>query len=150
MGANRALCAAIALISAFAAAPAFAQAPRQCASSAPANPSFDNSQHRLWYNRFWTGNCAPGLLFCSPGEPNWSSTAARLLTQTPAARRAELTRRMCVLGHTIGHEWARDNAIRRIDSTALTSFYYTLDSGAGDAFARLDTVERQARGMLRR
>jgi hypothetical protein len=119
-----------------------------CAGKLPAFAPFDDRAHELWYKRFWTGQCSSGLGFCSSGSPNWNEAMVKLRAQTAPARVDELNTKMCRLGHVVGAEWARDNGIRKIDTRAVSGFYETLRSGAGDSFARLGAVEAKANAML--
>jgi hypothetical protein len=73
-----------------------------------------------------------------------------LEAQTPAGRRAELDQKMCALGQLVGLEWARDNAVRKINTRHVSQFYRILNGSEGDAFARLASVETQARALLAR
>lgn len=107
---------------------------------------FDDGDHRLWYRRFWNGDC-DGLGFCSPGAPNWNLAVGQILNRAPAARRAAIRAKACRLGRMIGFEWARDNSIRKIDTSQLSEFYSELD-GAADIDSALDQVEQQARADL--
>jgi hypothetical protein len=91
--------------------------------------AFDDGQHGQWYRRFWTGDCG-ALLFCGPGSPNWNEVVATLRRRAPAGRAAEVNRRACILGQRIGHEWARDNSVRRIDTARLTTYVSTVEQAA--------------------
>jgi hypothetical protein len=143
----RAVVALAALLSMSGAAQAQAITVRaDCARFVPQNVSFDDRTHLLWYNRFWTGDCA-GLFGCLRGEPNWDSWINILLAQTSADRRPALLERACRIGHMIGLEWAKDNGIRKIDTRAVRGFGEALKA-AGDPFAKLAAVDARARAML--
>lgn len=120
-----------------------------CAAAVGPSVRFDDDTHRRWYRRFWTGDCS-GLWFCQAGEPNWNAGTTKFTATAAPDKRSALTQRFCDVGHMIGHEWARDNGVRKIDTKALEGFYKTLSSNQGDIQARLDTVEASARKMLGR
>lgn len=110
--------------------------------------AFDDQTHRRWYNRFWTGSCA-GLFGCMGGNPNWNALVSRLDQEANPAQRNQVHFKACQVGHLVGHEWARDNGVRRIDTAALRAFIRVLE-GDGDPMTRLETIERRAREMLSR
>ena len=116
-------------------------------ASQPA-PKFDDNEHRLWYRRFWNGDCG-GLGFCSPGTPNWNSTVAQIIQRAPTADRAAITAKACRLGRLVGFEWARNNSIRKIDTSEISKFYSELNS-ATDVETSLARVEQQAQTDLGR
>ena len=113
-----------------------------CSGSAPSTASltFDDSDHRRWHRRFWTGNCAGLGLFCSAGSPNWNDQADQLISRAAPADRSAIRIRVCRLGQRIGHEWAKDNSIRRINTRDLTEFYGILKD-ATDISLALGVVE---------
>jgi hypothetical protein len=119
-----------------------------CKPLLPAAQKFDHNEHRLWYNRFWTGDCSTLGFWCQPGSPNWIEAMADLVEQAPAGRKPELVTKLCQVGHLVGLDWARDNNIRKIDTNELRKFYEMLNSGGGDAFSRLAAVEAKARAEL--
>ena len=103
-----------------AAAPATAQPvhDRRCAPTLNGQRvTFDHDTHARWYRRFWTGDCK-GLLFCQRGSPNWGE----VLDRAEASGSSDQVTRTCRLGVRLGHEWARDNDIRRIDTDDLRQF----------------------------
>ena len=111
---------------------------------------FDHNDHRLWYQRFWTGSCK-GLSFfqCFPGKPFWCETLGKALDRvslTPLERRS-LAVRMVALGRLIGHEWARDNDIRKIDTSDIKTWYRDLEK-PGNLASALDRIEAAARAKL--
>ena len=112
--------------------------------------SFDDAKHRLWYARFWTGKCT-GLAFyeCRSGEPNWNETTRRLATTAPAERRAALSARLLKLGRSVGHEWAKENDVRRISTDHIRTWYIVLDE-AKDAEAAIAQIESEAARALAR
>lgn len=103
-------------------------------------PRFDHAEHGLWYRRFWTGDCT-GLSWCQSGAPYWNEMVPGLLRRVAPPRRAAVTVKACRLGRVVGHEWAKDNAIRRIDTGDLQGFVRDLQA-PGDAEAALAAVER--------
>ena len=110
--------------------------------------TFDDAQHRLWYRRFWTGNCE-GLPFlsCLSGKPYWSETMQGILQKLPAVSRAPAILKLCASGKLIGHEWAKDNAIRRIDTKLVEEWIGRLDRAA-DPMAELAVIDAEAKQKL--
>ena len=109
--------------------------------------SFDDAKHRLWYARFWTGKCT-GLSFfsCFSGEPYWNETMRRLLAKAPAERRGALAARLLDLGRKIGHEWAKENDIRRISTDHIRAWHARLEKSDSDA--ALAAIEAEAARLL--
>lgn len=92
--------------------------------------SFENVEHRLWYERrFWRGRCADGLSWCWSGE-SWYDVMASTLAGLSPTKRAALCPRLYELGRRIGHEWARDNDIRRISTSDLNAWKDILKNAA--------------------
>jgi hypothetical protein len=136
------------LIAMLAAAPLAARA--QDAAVPDHGLAFDDAKHRLWYARFWTGKCT-GLAFyeCRSGEPNWNETTRRLVTAAPAERRAALSARLLKLGRSVGHEWAKENDVRKISTDHIRTWYILLDE-AKDAEAAIAQIESEAARALAR
>ncbi len=119
------LCAAVLVLCAIggqslAAAPGFVRA--DCARVLPPynTLTFDDSTHRAWYRRFWTGNCAGLPMFsCVSGSPNWNAFVDQAASRANIQQRPQIIASACRLGHLIGFEWAKDNAIRRISTADL-------------------------------
>lgn len=108
--------------------PAPAEIPCDCDSGCAerADPSagfsFDDEEHRLWYQvRFWTGACHGDLFWCFSGS-SWYDVMGEVLSQAPAGSDAGLCPRLFELGRAIGHEWARDNDIRLIHTDDLDAW----------------------------
>lgn len=110
--------------------------------------NFDHKEHRLWYRRFWTGNCK-GLSFfqCFSGKPYWCDSLGTVIDRTAPQARLALARRMVALGRLIGHEWARDNDIRKIHTSDIKAWYRELEKPASLTSA-LDRIEAAARAKL--
>lgn len=107
--------------------------------------AFDDRKHRAWYGRFWTGRC-DGLGFfdfCSQEGGSWPDTIAATLDNLPPAQRPRARAEMLAMGRMIGFEWARDNAIRKIDTADLRRWRTEL-SRAGDRWAALGRICREA------
>ena len=83
---------------------------------------FDNGEHRAWYLRFWTGDCAGTHSFCMPGSPNWLTTVAYVTEHALPAERQALVARTCRLGQQIGLEWSREAHVKRITVSDLREF----------------------------
>lgn len=102
--------------------------------------AFDDEQHRLWYEvRFWQGECDDSLSWCFTGD-DWYDLMEEVLERVPAAEQAKLCPRLWDLGRRIGHEWARDNDVRRIDTSDLEDWQEAI-SESGDLPATLTETE---------
>jgi hypothetical protein len=110
--------------------------------------AFDDAKHRLWYARFWTGHCT-GLSFfaCRSGAPYWHETSRRLVAAAPAGRREALSARLFALGRKIGHEWAKENDVRKIGTDDIRAWYAQLEKAA-DGEAAVARVEAEAAALL--
>jgi hypothetical protein len=110
--------------------------------------AFDDAKHRLWYARFWTGNCGRLSLFtCFPGQPYWNETMRRLVASAPAERRQALAQRLLQLGRRIGHEWAKENDVRKISTDHMRAWYAKLEK-AGDGETAIASIEAEAARLL--
>ena len=93
--------------------------------------TFENSAHRAWYKVFWTGNCDELPWFerfvCVEGEPTWTEVTQMIVGKATTDTQKALQNKMTRLGRMIGHEWARDNDDRRIDSDDLILWYEWLN-----------------------
>ena len=106
-----------------------------------ADLEFDDNLHRAWYRRFWTGDCKDvkdesfweGIL-CKggkrgstrPREQFWYDTVDRCLQKLAPAERGPIRFRLWELGRLVGHEWARANNVRKIDSNDIKDWGKTL------------------------
>ncbi len=103
---------------------------------------YEDETHRLWYEvRFWTGACHSGLWWCWTG-PSWYDLMADVLSRVAAAEQAQMCPRLYALGIRMGHEWARDNAIRRIHTEDLKSWRAFLreTQDPGTTLAQIETL----------
>ncbi len=109
--------------------------------------SFDDDTHSLWYDRFWTGSCS-GLWFdgCWPGE-SWPDLIHELANKHDRTAARTMAPRFCALGRAIGHEWARDNDVRRISTEDLQGWYEDLRQ-AHDLEAALTRYESLVKARL--
>ena len=133
------------------AAPSLAMADCPRNSDPAAKLTFDDSDHRHWYARFWNGKCE-GLSFfqtfvCFSGKPFWYDTLDSSLGRVEAPRRDAICTRLWELGRVIGHEWARSNDVRRIDTDTLQVWYRVFE-GTPDVSAAIDKVGREAAQKL--
>ena len=128
-----------------------AKAPAATAQSADVpyeGLTFDDANHRLWYARFWTGHCTGLSLFvCFPGKPYWNETMKTLVAAAPAERRREFAARLLQLGRKVGHEWAKENDIRKISTEHIRAWYAKLDK-ATDNEAAIADIEAEASRLL--
>lgn len=121
-----------------------------CPAAAYGGLNFDDDQHRLWYRRFWTGTCQGLPLFtCFSGRPYWSETMQNTLQKIAPAGRADAKLKMCAIGKLIGHEWAKDNNIRRIDTQLVSVWIERLEKSA-DPIATLHGIDAEAKQQLGR
>lgn len=125
-----------------------------------ADLTFDNGTHRGWYTRFWNGDCGAipdggekrtcrfAQMF-APGD--WNQTIDEFAAELAHAERATLQCELRRLGRTIGHEWARANDIRKIDTDDLQEWREILtDSAVGSPRVRIDNIRAAARAKLDR
>ena len=93
--------------------------------------TFENSAHRAWYTVFWTGNCSELPWFerfvCVEDRPTWTEVTQMIVGKATTNTQTAIQNRMTKLGRMIGHEWARDNDDRRIDSDDLVLWYEWLN-----------------------
>jgi hypothetical protein len=110
--------------------------------------TFDDAKHRLWYARFWTGECTGLSLFvCLPGRPYWHETTRRLVAAASPERRPALAARLFQLGRKIGFEWAKENDIRKISTDDIRAWYRVLEK-ATDGEAAIAHIEAEATRLL--
>jgi hypothetical protein len=111
--------------------------------------TFDDREHRLWYRRFWTGSCN-GLIFrCLPGAPYWQEMMNRLVQKVPPGRQDEAKNKACIVGKFVGYEWAKDNAIRRIDTADVSAWIRRLEN-AVDPLGALNDIAGEAKQKVSR
>jgi hypothetical protein len=111
--------------------------------------TFEHEKHLEWYERFWTGQCDGLSLFdgCWSGE-HWSGKMCSLLSRAGTDARSPRYQALWELGRLIGHEWARDNDIRRIDTKNLEAWYNKLEDPT-DLDAELKAIRIEAEAKLR-
>lgn len=103
--------------------------------------TYDDHDHRLWYEvRFWTGECPDDFFWCFSGE-SWYHVMDNVLSYAPASDRPALCGRLFTLGIRLGHEWARDNDLRRIETDDLEDWQDQLID-APDPHAAVTAVEK--------
>jgi hypothetical protein len=113
-----------------------------------ADMEFDDNLHRAWYRRFWTGDCRDVKdesfwegVKCkggkrgstNPREQYWYDTVDRCLQKLAPAERGPVRFRLWELGRLVGHEWARTNDIRKIDSKDIKDWGKTLIEAKAEA-----------------
>ncbi len=125
-----------------------------CASAVPAQQvsqdgiAFDDAKHRGWYVRFWTGSCKDLKVVCMSGAPYWGEIVQRLLAGVPAERKEQLRTRLILLGQSIGYEWAKENAVRRINNEHIKSWSADLKQNRHDPEVAVARIEQQSRALL--
>lgn len=134
--------------------PAQAQESPLCKALLPAAAAlkFEDEKHRKFYRRFWTGDCT-GLsildgAFCVSGEPNWNKGLAEVAKKHALPEGGEMIARLCRIGRSIGHEWARENHIRSICTDDLKIWMPEL-AQAADLGAYLPALEKRVAERLK-
>lgn len=125
-----------------------------CATAVPAQQvtqdgiAFDDAKHRGWYVRFWTGSCKELKAICMSGAPYWGEIMQRLLANVPAERQERLRTRLVLLGQSIGYEWAKENAVRRINNEHIKTWSADLKQSQHDPEQAVARIEQQSRALL--
>jgi len=118
-----------------------------CRPTVPlASVQFENPVQARWYRRFWTGDCNH-LSGCFSGSPNWNAILDKLLARGGPNERAALVQKACRLGQTVGLEWTREKAVRRISTRDLRDLYGVLEQ-SDDPLRGLDRVDAMVRAKL--
>ncbi len=81
------------------------------------------------------------------GKAYWEDTMTRTLAKVSDKERSVLRNRLFVLGRRVGHEWARDNDVRKIDTGDLKRWGASLKS-AVNSDSVLTVIERKAMKKL--
>ncbi len=111
---------------------------------------FEDIRHRRWYARFWTGRCTDLSLFvCFSGRPYWHETMRTLVAEAPPEKRTVIAARLFALGRRIGHEWAKENDVRKISTDDIRRWYRALEK-SDDAEAKVAGIEAEAERLLSR
>lgn len=128
-------------------APALAASMCDCSKDCPEAKSpmeglaFDDNAHVDWYaGRFWRGTCSSRLFWCSAGD-DWFDLMQDVLLRTPAADAGETCQRLFTLGRQIGHEWARENDVRRINTGDLKAWRRILLSRSSPTAGAIQNIE---------
>ena len=73
----------------------------------------DQDEYLLWVRRFYEGfNTVPG----------WLDLEKRVLARLPQDQQASVAEQLARLGVTISAEWAKDNSVRRIDTSTVATW----------------------------
>lgn len=84
--------------------------------------------------------------------PGWNARMDKVLAGRPPDQRGPLRERLDRLGRRIAPEWARDNAVRRIDSRDLEAWGARLASAQSQTIERVEAViaaiEAEVEGRL--
>ncbi len=106
-----------------------------------ANRTYDNEEHRLWYEaRFWGGACRGKIWLTCWSGPSWYEVMNDVLSQTQETDRPEMCQRLYRLGERMGYEWARDNDIRTIHTADLEAWQSVL-LGSDDPMRAISETE---------
>ena len=122
-------------------------------SNAEDELTFESTAHRAWYDVFWTGECGklPWLeqFLCVEGRPTWTEVTQMVVDKATPKMQTTIRDKMIRLGRMIGHEWARDNDERRINSDDLILWYDWLknNADANDAVKRLSKAAQNKVGQ---
>lgn len=110
---------------------------------------YDHDAHRLWYRRYWTGNCEDVPGFCLPGDPSWFNVVDELEQTVPEAERGVLRNRLWAFGRTVGHEWASDPDLndKQIVTRDLRRWGNQLEN-AEDLLATITEIEEEVCALL--
>lgn len=112
---------------------------------------FEDDKHRKFYRRFWTGDCTGLSIFdgawCVSGEPNWGKGIAETTQKHGVAEGSETYARLCKLGRSMGHEWARENDVRFVCTDDLKVWIPELAS-AKDLPVALAALEKRVADRL--
>jgi hypothetical protein len=73
----------------------------------------NQEEYLLWVQRFYEGfNTVPG----------WLDLETRVLARVPQNEQASIADQLTALGTTISAEWAKDNSVRRIDTSTVATW----------------------------
>lgn len=116
-----------------------------------ADVGFESDKHRLWYGRFWTGQCV-GLQtfipdFCQDRGFHWANAMSQVLERVAPAKRNGLITEMWELGELIGREWSRNKDLRAIDLNMLRRWGDAMRYGE-DVVATIEQISREAHAAL--
>ena len=122
-----------------------------------ADLAFEDSLHQGWYQRFWYGDCdgLSGSAWSECGlvkifNPEyWFDTVDQVVQRAAPSERPALRVALWRLGRVIGHEWARANDIRRIDTDDIEEWGDELRrASASDLCATVQTLFSSATTRL--
>lgn len=114
--------------------------------------AFDDSDHREWYERYWTGDCG-GLSFwqgirCTKGDDYWFRSIKVALAKVPSKDRGRLRLELWSLGRLVGHEWAKKNSVRKIHTPDINAWGDELKA-AEDIPEAIRQIRKHAEGKMR-
>lgn len=92
---------------------------------------FDDEKHKLWYDRFWNGKCdGLGVFdFCQEDNGHWIALIDQLSSVLNNNEdKSLLQANLWSAGRYIGHEWAKENSIRKIDTKQIQIWYKKLET----------------------
>ena len=122
-----------------------------------ADLTFEDPLHQGWYQRFWYGDCngLSGSAWSECGlvkifNPEyWFDTVDQVVQRAAPHERPALRVALWRLGRVIGHEWARANDIRRIDTDDIEEWGDQLRRASpGDLCSTVQTLFSRATARL--
>lgn len=99
----------------------------------------DAKNKEEWFRKFYEGT------FLVKG---WKARMQEILHKIPADKQEHVRELLDNLGRQIGTEWAKDNNVRRIDSSMLKQWGKDLreagDKGADDLIEKIHAISKEA------
>jgi hypothetical protein len=82
-----------------------------------------------WFRKFYEGTIL---------VKGWKQRTEEIVEAVPSANQSQARKRLGNLGEKIGREWAKDNNVRRIDSTMLKEWGEELSKTRKNGFDALE------------
>ncbi len=102
-----------------------------------------DAQEKKWFHRFYDGTWL---------VKGWKARMQEILSVFQSRDQDAVRSQMESLGHKIGREWARDNSVRRIDTSMLQQWGDDLsqarDKGAMVLAEEISRIERDVDEIL--
>jgi hypothetical protein len=90
-------------------------------------------EEQEWLRKFYEGN------FLVKG---WNDRVKEILQAVPQEHKEKIHNDLSGLGHKIGREWSKDNAVRRIDNDRLKNWGDTLQTAKNKGYTVLEETVR--------